>query len=182
MGGAKNSPRIDHQTLCKQVYRDYRSRIMPATSAAAAAKKRLSSATWDTTETIRACMHDLRRRTTWARPAVPQPPVRNPWTRRVLCIDLQHTSGFGKSTKQLKSLQKGCAAVGYGPYYGPRYYSDVVIGPSTDWPKRYRTSRGRSAEPRAWLMLLVSKIAWATWGREFVNFPRLAVCFLRPHG
>ena len=37
---------------------------MPATRAAAAAKNTLSSATCETTETIRACMHYLRRRTT----------------------------------------------------------------------------------------------------------------------
>jgi hypothetical protein len=68
---------------------------MPATRAAAAAKKTLSSATCETTETIRACMQPPSAND-WARPAVPQPPVRNPWTRRVLCIDLRVTLASGK--------------------------------------------------------------------------------------
>src|SRR4051794_21874444 len=103
MGGALTSPRIDHQTLYERSYRDYRSRIMPATNAAAAAKKTLSSATCDTTETIRACMHYLRRRMTGRDRLFHSHLSETPGHVAVLCIDLLHTFGFGKTTKQLKS-------------------------------------------------------------------------------
>ncbi len=172
MGGAKSSPRINHQTLCKLSYRNYRSRIMPATSAAAAAKKTLNSATCETTETIRACMHYLRRRRRLARDRLFHSHLsQNPWTRRGCYAS---TSQSPVASEKVRNNSSGSKKAARQPESGVFTEPEIIAAWLSDVRQIGRNIIGRCtcardpSEKMRRLKFLFN--VWEIWGSGILRF------------